>query len=79
MTALICASIVSVKVSTGRMQSANAVDQALFSLFARYDRALEEKYNLFFIHAQGEQGPDIAAVCREIEDAAEYILDPGKG
>ena len=80
MVSLIAASIVSVKVSAGRMQAANAVDQALFSLFARYDRQLEEKYDLFFVDAQGASGgPDIAAVNREIEDAAEYILDPDKG
>ncbi len=79
MTALICASILSVKVSFGRMQAANAVDQALFSLFARYDRQLEEKYDLFFIDAGCGGPPDIAAVCSEIEDAASYILDPGKG
>ena len=79
MTALICASIVSVKVSAGRMQAANAVDQALFSLFARYDRPLEEKFDLFFIHAgSGGGGPEIAAVVKEIEDAAAYILNPGK-
>ena len=79
MTALILTSITSVKVSTGRMQAANAVDQALYSLFARYDRQLEEKYDLFFINAENGAGsPDIAAVVREIEDAAEYILNPEK-
>lgn len=79
MVSLICASIVSVKVSTGRMQAANAADQALFSLFARYDRQMMDRYDLFFIDAQnGAEGPDTAAVIREIRDAAEYVLNPGK-
>ena len=80
MTALICTSIVSVKVSAGRMQAANAVDQAMFSLFARYDRTLAEKYDLFFVNAgTGGGGPNIPAVIEELRDAAEYVLDPGKG
>ena len=38
MVSLIMWSITSVKVSAGRMQAANSVDQAMFSLFARFDR-----------------------------------------
>ena len=80
MTAFICASIVSVKVSSGRMLAANAVDQSLFSLFARYDRLLEEKYDLFYIDAGNNgSGPDIASVIHEIQDAAEYVMQPDKG
>lgn len=80
MTALILTAVMSVKVSTGRMHSANALDQALYSLFARYDRQLEEDFDLFFINADRDgSGPDTAGVIREIEDAAEYILHPAKG
>ena len=46
---VISASIVSVKVQAGRSRVANSVDQAMFSLFAQYDRDLLSKYDVFFI------------------------------
>ena len=48
---VISASIVSVKVQAGRSRVANSVDQAMFSLFAQYDRDLLSKYDVFFIDA----------------------------
>lgn len=45
---LVLGAIVSVKVSAGRMQAANSVDQAMFSLFAHYDRQLARDYGLLF-------------------------------
>ncbi len=73
-------SIRSAMVSAGRMRSANAVDQAMFSLFANYDRELRDRYNLYFINA-GEmgKGPKLSACVKYLEDAMEYILKPNKG
>ena len=51
MVSLILASITSVKIRAGRMQAANAMDQAMYSLFAKYDRQLDETYALFFLDA----------------------------
>lgn len=49
MISLVTASVYSVRVSACRMQLANVSDQAMFSLFARYDRDLLDKYDVFFI------------------------------
>ena len=75
-----CASILSVKVAAGRMQAANSVDQSMFSLFARYDRTLQSRYDLFFLDAgSGGGGPDLTACVTLLEEALEYGLKPNKG
>ncbi len=79
LVSLILTSILSAKVSAGRMQAANSVDQALFSLFARYDRDLFEKYDLFFLNAGSEGSADIASCITLLEDSMDYILKPNKG
>ena len=80
MVSLIMWSITSVKVSAGRMQAANSVDQAMFSLFARFDRQLMKEYDLYFLDAgQNGNDADIGACVSMLEDAMEYILHPNKG
>ena len=49
MISVLFASFVSVRVAAGRMQCANASDQAMFSMFARYDRDLFDRFDVFFI------------------------------
>ena len=80
LVSLILTSILSAKVSAGRMQAANSVDQALFSLFARYDRDLFEQYDLFFLNAGNNGGDaDIASCITLLEDSMDYVLKPNKG
>ena len=80
LSSLMFALIFSVKVNAGRMQAANSIDQAMYSLFAKYDQRLEAKYGLFFIDAGGGQGgPDLAACISEIEDASDRLLCPNDG
>ncbi len=77
---LFFALIVSVRVQAGRAQTANGVDQAMFSLFARYDRQLMEDYDVFFIDGSfGGSGLNVGACRDEIQDAMTYILEPNKG
>ena len=77
---LVLGAIVSVKVSAGRMQAANSVDQAMFSLFAHYDRQLARDYGLYFLNA-GSEGSDVDlySVVSFIEEAMDYVLNPKKG
>lgn len=77
---LITGAILSAKVSAGRMQAANSVDQAMFSLFARYDRQLQKEYDLFFLNAGKDGGgPEIASCITLLEEAMNYGLQPDKG
>ena len=79
MVSLICTSILSVKVSCGRMRAADSADQAMYSLFARYDRKLMQNYDLFFLDAGGAGGgPCVGAALAEVESAMDAVLDPGK-
>lgn len=77
---LVLGAIVSVKVSAGRMQAANSVDQAMFSLFAHYDRQLARDYGLYFLNAgSGGSDVDLYSVVSFIEEAMDYVLNPKKG
>ncbi len=77
---VISASIVSVKVQAGRSRVANSVDQAMFSLFAQYDRDLLSKYDVFFIDGTAGSGNmQIGSIYDRFTDAMEYILKPNKG
>lgn len=80
MISLVCTSILSVKVYACRMQLANAVDQGMFSLFARYDRDLLEKYDVFFIDGScGASGLHLGRCYDRVTDAMSYLLNPEKG
>ena len=46
---LLGACIRSSRVSAGRVQAVNAMDTAMYSLFAQYDRDLLKDYHLFFL------------------------------
>ena len=77
---VISASIVSVKVQAGRSRVANSVDQAMFSLFAQYDRDLLSKYDVFFIDgAVGSGNMQIGSIYDRFTGAMGYILEPNKG
>lgn len=80
MISLISASVLSVKVQAGRMQLANSVDQAMFSLFAQYDRDVLEKYDVFFLHAGTDSGTlNLEGCLNRLTDDMGCILKPDKG
>ena len=76
---VISACIVSTKVQAGRSRVANSVDQAMFSLFAQYDRDLLSKYDVFFIDGTAGSGNmQIGRIYDRFTDSMEYILKPDK-
>lgn len=77
---LVLYSIRSVRIAEGRVMLSGAAEQSLYSLFAQYDRDLYREYGLLFLDG-GYNGRDLqlGALCREAEEAAEYIVYPGKG
>lgn len=77
---LVLYSIRSVRVADGRVLMASALEQGLYSLFAGYDRDLYQEYGLLFLDGgYGEKDFQPGRLCGEVTDAAEYIVDPGKG
>ena len=76
---LVLYSIRSVRIADGRVQISCAAEQSLYSLFAQYDRDLYEDYGLLFLDG-GYSGRDLqlGTLCREVEEAAEYLIDPDK-
>ena len=56
MFSLLSAGIQSVRYAAARTQILNSVDIGLYSLFAQYDRALLDRYDLFAIDASGTDG-----------------------
>ncbi|MCI1727021.1 MAG: DUF5702 domain-containing protein [Lachnospiraceae bacterium] len=80
MISLICTSILSVKVSACRMQLANAADQAMFSLFAQYDRDLLDRYDVFFVDGScGSSQLSLGKCYDRLTDSMSYLLSPDKG
>ncbi|MDO4477429.1 MAG: DUF5702 domain-containing protein [Lachnospiraceae bacterium] len=80
MLSVVMVSVFCVKVAADRMMLANAADQSMWSLFARYDRDLLEKYDVFFIDAGcGENTLNMAGLVDELTDAAEAVLNPAEG
>ncbi len=78
MITLITGCIYSVKVEAGRFHSANAVDQAMFSLFAHYDPSLLQKYDLLLIDGScGTEHLSIGACLNDINDSTDRILSFG--
>lgn len=67
-----------VQTAAGRAQLANAMDQAMLSLFSRYDRDVLDKYDLFFLNAGDGENLRMEILADAFEDAAGYILEPGK-
>lgn len=79
MVSLITGCIYSAKVEAGRSRTANAADQAVFSLFANYDQSLFDQYQIFMI--DGSCGTDhlsTLSICNYLSENADYILHPKK-
>lgn len=79
MVSLITTCIYSAKVEAGRARTANAADQAVFSLFANYDQSLFDQYQIFMI--DGSCGTDhlsASTICNDLSETADYILHPKK-
>ena len=77
---LLLASLFSVRIAACRAVSAEAADEAVFSLFSEYDRDLFERYHVFFLDGGLDTGsPAFPAHIRFLKDSADYILHPGKG
>ena len=77
---LILASLFSVRIAACRAVSAEAADEAVFSLFSEYDRDLFGRYHLFFLDGGMDTGSwAFPAHIRFLKDSADYILHPGKG
>ena len=80
MISVLGASFVSVRVAAGRMQCANASDQAMFSMFAQYDRDLFDRFDVFFIDGScGGSGLHADKLRERYRKAADYILHPNQG
>ena len=77
---LITTSITAVKTAAARSELANAADQAMFSLFAHYDRTLMEKYDVFFVDGSfGGDGLHLESACAFLEDAMRRVTEPRWG
>ena len=80
MISVLFASFVSVRVAAGRMQCANASDQAMFSMFARYDRDMFDRFDVFFIDGScGGSGLHADKLRERYRKAADCILHPNQG
>ncbi len=77
MISLILTSLLSVQIAADRTALANCADQAMFSLFAQYDRDLLSRYHLFAIDAgRNAEGMHLGACYDFLQDAAEEVLHP---
>ncbi|MDD7740036.1 MAG: DUF5702 domain-containing protein [Lachnospiraceae bacterium] len=77
MLSLIFGSLESVRYAHARVMTSCAMDQGLYSLFARYDQVLLEQYELFFVNGGSDDGswqPD--RLCQEIRETASKVLSP---
>ena len=80
MISVLAASFLSVRVAAGRMQCANASDQAMFSMLAQYDRDLFERFDVFFIDGScGGSGLHADKLRERYRKAADYVLHPNQG
>ena len=80
MISVLSASFVSVRVAAGRMQCANASDQAMFTMFAQYDRDLFDRFDVFFIDGScGGSGLHADKLRERYRKAADYVLHPNQG
>ena len=69
----------SVKVQAGRMEAANAAEQALFSLLAHYDRELFADYGLLFVDGGCGTAELRLDACGDfLEDSMSFILRPNR-
>lgn len=77
---LITAGLYSARQAAGRVVLASGTEQALFSVFAQYDRDLLDMYGLLFLDG-GYGGSRLLPghLLHEVEEEASYILHPAKG
>ena len=62
-TALVCTSVESVRMSAARTQILNSVDIGLYSLFGQYDKTMLQDYDLFLLDGSCGKGTlDLASV-----------------
>lgn len=69
--ALVCTSIESVRMAAARTQILGSLDIGLYSLFAQYDKALWEKYDLFFL--DGSNGGGTLKMADVYDNMESYI------
>ena len=75
---LLGACIRSSRVSGGRVQAVNAMDTAMYSLFAQYDRDLLKDYHLFFLDGgYGENALNLSQLLTQTEAFAQPVLSSG--
>ena len=80
MISLIAASLLTVRVAADRMMLANCADQAMFSLFAQYDRDMLEDFDLFFLDGgRGASGFHPESLYRFAMKAADGVLHGPSG
>lgn len=76
---LILTLILSAKVQAGRAQIAIAMDQAMYSMLARYDRELIEQYHLLYLDAgYGTGALQLGKTLDELESDLSYLFMPNK-
>ena len=75
---LLGACIRSSRVSAGRVQAVNAMDTAIYSLFAQYDRDLLKDYHLFFLDGgYGENSINLSQLLTQTEAFTQPVLSSG--
>ena len=75
---LLGACIRSSRVSAGRVQAVNAMDTAMYSLFAQYDRDLLKDYHLFFLDGgYGKNSLNLSQLLTQTEAFAQPVLSSG--
>lgn len=75
MISLLLAGLYSVQLAGARVQMVSAVDQGLYSLFARYDRTLLKRYHLFYVDGgRGQGAMQMGNLYETIEDDIARIL-----
>lgn len=75
---LMGACIRSSRVSIGRVKAVNAMDTAMYSLFAQYDRDLLKNYHLFFLDSSyGGNSLNLSQLLTQIEVFAQPALSSG--
>ncbi|MGN0315674.1 MAG: DUF5702 domain-containing protein [Fusicatenibacter sp.] len=77
MLSLIFGSLESVRNAHARVLTSCAMDQGLYSLFAKYDPVLLEQYEVFFVSGGSDDGSwQPERLCREIRETALKVLSP---
>ena len=77
---LIAAGLYGARQAAGRVVTASALEQSLFSLFGQYDRDLMDDFGLLFLDGGYGGGAFLPGkLLEEVETEAVYVLQPKKG